>query len=159
MINKNTINQQLFIRVHKLIRNQNFNNNCLSQSGKMGDRYSSQATPHFCFGMPLYLGLIWFGTVVSVDMSSCLVKWGYKATLQLVAGVLLQLSGSTPHQGRWQQVIEKLDTEGYLPVPYPLWSCTCDPVPWVVMEVIQSTIQWHQEAGDIYTLCQMHAIL
>ena len=23
--------------------------------------------------------------------------------------------------------------EGYLPIPYPLWSCNCDSVPWVVM--------------------------
>ena len=94
---------------------------------------------------------VWFDTIVSVNTSSCLVKWGYKATLQLVARVPLQLSGSTPHQGTWWQVIKKLDTEGYLPVPYPLWSCNHDSVPWVVMAAIQSTLWWHWQAGDIYT--------
>ena len=39
---------------------------------------------------------------------------------------------------------------GYLPVPYPLWSCNHDSVLWVVMAVIQSAIQWHLWAEDIY---------
>ena len=57
--------------------------------------------------MPSCLGLIWFGTVVSVDTSSCSVKQGYKASPQSVAVVPLQLSGSTLHQGRWWQVVKK----------------------------------------------------
>ena len=118
-------------------------NNCLSQSGKFGDRYSLWPTPHFCLGMPSCLGLIWFCTVASVDVSSCLVKQGYEATLQLAAGVPLWLNGSIPHQGRWWEVIKKCDMEGYLPIPYPLWSCNCDSVLWVVVVVIWSAIWWH----------------
>ena len=49
--------------------------------------------------------------------------WGNEATLMLVAGVALQMSGSTLHQGRWWEIIKKLDMEGCLPIPYPLDSC------------------------------------
>ena len=45
---------------------------------------------------------------------------------------------------------------GVLTHSIPLWSCNHDSVPWVVLAVVQSTIQWHQWAGDVYTLCQMH---
>ena len=54
----------------------------------------------FCLGMPSCLGLICSGTVVSVDVSFWLGKQGYKATLQLVAGVPLLMDGSILHQGR-----------------------------------------------------------
>ena len=47
-------------------------------------------------------------------------------------------------------VIEKPDTEGYLPIPYPLWSCCHDSVPWIVMAVIQSTVWRHLWVEDIY---------
>ena len=67
-----------------------------------------------------------------------------------MARVPLQLSGSILHQGRWWWVIEKLDMEGYFPIPYPLWSCNCDSVPWIVMVVIQSTVWWHLQAEDVY---------
>ena len=78
------------------------------------------------------------------------MRWGNKATLTSVAGVPLWISGSILHQGGWQQVIKKLDMEGCIPIKYPSWSCCCDSVPWVVMAVIQSAIQWHIWAGDIY---------
>ena len=45
--------------------------------------------PFFCLGMPSCLGLVWSGTVVCVEVSSYLWKQGYKATLQLAAGVPL----------------------------------------------------------------------
>ena len=67
-----------------------------------------------------------------------------------MAGVPLWLSGSILHQDRWRQVIEKLDTEGCIPVTYPQWSCCHDSVLWVVMAVVQSTISWHLQAEDIY---------
>ena len=75
---------------------------------------------------------------------------GNKATIMSVAGVPLWMSGSILCQGRWLQVIEKPDMEGCIPVTYPQWSCYHDSVPWVVMVVIQSTIQWHLWAGDVY---------
>ena len=40
-------------------------------------------------------------------------------------------------------------TWGYLSIPYPLWSCNCDSVLWVVMVVIQSAVQWHLQAKDV----------
>ena len=40
--------------------------------------------------------------------------------------------------------------EGYLPIPYPPWSCKPDSVLWVVMVVIQSTVWWHLWAEDVY---------
>ena len=104
--------------------------------------------------MPSCLGFIWFGTVASVDISYCLVKWRYEAPLQLVAGVPLWLSGSILHHGRWWWVIKKLDREGYLPSPYPLWSCNHDSVHWVVMAVIQSAVWWHLQAEDVYWSAQ-----
>ena len=33
---------------------------------------------------------------------------------------------------------KNLDTEEYLPIPYPLWSCNCDSVLRVVMAIVQS---------------------
>ena len=51
-----------------------------------------------------------------------------------MAGVPLQLSGTIPHQGRWWQVIKKLDLKGCIPVTYPQWSCCCDSVPWVAWQ-------------------------
>ena len=68
----------------------------------------------------------------------------------LVAGVPLWMSESISCQGRWWQVIKKLDTEGCIPVTYPQWSSCHDSVTWVVMVVIQSATQWHLQAGDIY---------
>ena len=76
--------------------------------------------------------------------------WGYEATLPLVARVPVQLSGSILHQGRWWWFIEKLDMEGNLPGPYPLWSCNCDSVLWVGMTIIQSAVWGHLQAEDIY---------
>ena len=67
------------------------------------------------------------GTAVTVDTSSCLMKWGYKTTFQQVARVPLQLGGSTPHQGRRSWSIKKPDMEGYLPIIPPFWSCK----PWL----------------------------
>ena len=32
----------------------------------------------------------------------------------------------------------------------PQWSCNCDSVWWVVVVVIQSTVQWHLWAEDVY---------
>ena len=104
--------------------------------------YSLLATSPFLFRHALVPRPHWFGTVMGIGISY-LVKWGNEATLMLAAGVPLQLSGSILHQGRWKRVIEKLDTEGYIPVTYPQWSCYCDSVLWVVVAVIQSTIQWH----------------
>ena len=96
-------------------------------------------TPYFCLGTPLCLGFIWFGAVASVDISPCLVKWGYASNFSFEQQEsLFNWVGSIPHQGRWWWVIKKLDMEGYLPIPCPLWSCNCDLVPWVVMAVVQS---------------------
>ena len=61
--------------------------------------------PPFCVGTPscpgCHLGTV-FGTVVNVN-TSCSVKWGYKATLQLMARVPLPLGESTPRhsKGHW----------------------------------------------------------
>ena len=66
----------------------------------MGEWVFLMGYPPICLGMPSCLGFVWFGTVASVDISPCLVKQGYEATLQLVARVPLQLSGSILHQGR-----------------------------------------------------------
>ena len=71
--------------------------------------------PHFCLGMPSCLDFIWFDTVDSVDISPYLVKWGYEATLQLAAGVPLQLSGSILCQDRWWSVIKNLTQRGTYP--------------------------------------------
>ena len=48
-----------------------------------------------------------------------LVKQVYKATLQLVAQVPLQLGGSTLCQGRRCQFVTNPDVEGYLPITPP----------------------------------------
>ena len=55
--------------------------------------------PPFCFSMPSCLGFNWFGTVASVDISSCSVKRGYEATLLLVARVL---GGKGPSSIKWE---------------------------------------------------------
>ena len=104
--------------------------------------------PPFLFRHSLMPTPSQFGSVMvpcgSLWMSSC-----NRATLMLAAGIPLQLSGSIPNQGRWWQVIKELDMEGCTPIPYSLWLCYHDLVPWVVVVVIQSTIQWHLQA-DIY---------
>ena len=60
------------------------------------------------------------------------------------------MSGGILHQVRWWLFVKKLDTEGCVPITYPQWSCCCDSVLWVIMLVIQSTIQWRLWAGDVY---------
>ena len=103
------------------------------------------ATPQFFFRHALMPTSSQFISVMVfvVPCSSLEMSWGNRATLPSVAGVPLQLSGSILHQGRWWQVVEELDMEGCIPISYPQWSCYHDSVPWVVMVVIQSTIQWH----------------
>ena len=59
---------------------------------------------------------------------------------------------------------KNLTLEGYLPSPYPLWSCYHDSVPWVVMVAVQSAVRCHLWATDVYpsTKCTQsywHALL
>ena len=100
----------------------------------------SYGYPHFCLGMPSFLDFIWFGTVASVDISTCLVKWEYEATLQLATGFLFDWVGVYHIKVDNSLSLNKFDMEGYLPIPYPLWSCCHDSVLWVVMVVIQSAV-------------------
>ena len=105
-----------------------------------------------CLGTPSCLGLIWFGTVARADISSCLVKLGYEATLSV--------SGKGPSLS-WVRVFhvkvddnesmsDSLTQDGTYPFHTPNGLATSDSVPWVVVVVIQSTVQWHLWAEDIY---------
>ena len=44
----------------------------------------------------------------------------------------------------------KIDMEGCKLITCPQWPCCHESVPWVVVVVIQSAVQWHLWAGDIY---------
>ena len=119
--------------------------------------YTLVATHPFLFRHALMPTPSWFGSVM-VPCGSLWMSWGNRATLLLVAGVPLQLGGSILCQGRWWQVIKELDMEGHIPVSYPQWSCYQDSVPWVIMVVVQSAVQWYLWAETSIHL-QMHVIL
>ena len=114
--------------------------------------------PHFLAlsGTDLGIGshLIWY--CWCIDVSSCLIKWGYKVTLQSVAGALFNQVGVLNIKVDDGQSLKNLTWRHTYPFLYPLWSCNCDTVPWVDVAVIQYAIHWHLWAGDIYTLCQTH---
>ena len=49
---------------------------------------TSRSSEHAQWTCTLYLGLICFGTLASVDISTCFVKWGYEATFSWWLGSL-----------------------------------------------------------------------
>ena len=94
-----------------------------------------------------YVWYVWYTWYIWYDIpdmgnpypfdTSHLVNRGYKATLLLVARVPLWLGGSTLHQGRRFQFVEKPDIKGYLPITLPL------------IFVLQTMTQFHEQ------LCQL----
>ena len=111
--------------------------------------------PPFLFRHVLMPTSIWFSSVM-VPCGSLWMSWGNIATLISVAVVPLQLSGSILNQGRWWQVVKELDMEEWISISFPQCSCYHDSVPWVVLAVIQSAIQWHLQAQTSIPLPNEH---
>ena len=99
------------------------------------------------------------GSVVTLD--TCLMKWGYKATLLLAVRVPLWLDGSTPCQGRRCQSIEKPDMEGYLPMTPPILVFQTmtqfhEQLCWSLGPLSDGVSrQWHHSLSQTYVIWQM----
>ena len=77
--------------------------------------------------LPLSFGLSGFGAAVSANIFSHWWSRSIKPPFSQWPGSLFDWVGSTPHQGRGCQFVQKPDMGGYLPVTHPFQSCK----PWL----------------------------
>ena len=86
------------------------------------------------------------GTVVSVNTSSYLMKWGIKPPFSWQQGSLFDWVGVLCIRVKDASSLVNLTQRGYLPITPPFGLANHDSVPWAVVSVIRSTIWWHLQA-------------
>ena len=111
----------------------------------------------------VYLSLVDWERVKPTGYTPCLFRHALMPTPSQFGSVMVPcgwVEGIKPPLCQWQgslfhwveifcikvddnRSLEELEVQRCMPISYPQWSCYCDSVPWVVMAVIQSVIQWH----------------